>query len=333
MSSAPRLEVLPAPVWQAAEAAHADRADALTARWREWHGRGQPHPVEDFLFSYYPYRPAQLRRWHPGAGVVLADSAAGPRRSWAGYRPAPGPGAGESGADHAAAEGLVVDAAAFLQRHGPAVGAIERILRGALGRPAHLGCFGLHEWAMLYRAPAEERRHGSLPLRLGAAGTDRVVEGHRIACSHFDAFRFFTAEAAPRNALQPSRETQAAIEQPGCLHAGMDLYKWAVKLGPLVPGALLLDCFALAQQIRWLDMRASPYDTTPLGAAPVPIETAEGKAVYLEAQRGFAGRAQALRRRLLGALKAARADSARGAQTVLTSGASGSALHSFSEPS
>ena len=30
---------------------------------------------------------------------------------------------------------------------------------------------------------------------LGAEGTDRVVESHRIRCSHFDAFRFFMPQA------------------------------------------------------------------------------------------------------------------------------------------
>ena len=33
------------------------------------------HPVHDFLFTYYSQRPAQLRRWHPGYGVGLADGA------------------------------------------------------------------------------------------------------------------------------------------------------------------------------------------------------------------------------------------------------------------
>ena len=32
------------------------------------------HPVHDFLFTYYSFRPAQLRRWSPGYGVVLADA-------------------------------------------------------------------------------------------------------------------------------------------------------------------------------------------------------------------------------------------------------------------
>lgn len=84
----------------------------------------------------------------------------------------------------------------------------------------------------------------------------------------------------------------------------MDLYKWAVKLGPLVPGEVLLDAFALAREIRELDMRASPYDLRDIGFDPVPIETPEGKAEYVREQRGFAERGQRIRRRLLAIIAA-----------------------------
>jgi hypothetical protein len=150
---------------------------------------------------------------------------------------------------------------------------------------------------MVYRSDAP--RHGRVPLRLGPAGTDAVVESLPVHCTHHDAFRFFTDAARPRNALQPARSEQVANEQPGCLHATMDLYKWAYKLGPAVPGELLADCFALAAEVRELDMRASPYDLRGHGYAPVPIETAEGKAEYAAAQRGFAARGARLRERLL----------------------------------
>jgi len=96
-----------------------------------------------------------------------------------------------------------------------------------------------------------------------------------------------------------------AREQPGCLHAGMDLYKWAGKLGPLIPGELLLDCFELARDIREVDMRASPYDVSAYRAAdgeplaPIAIETPGGKREYVTLQRAFTRRANALRRRLL----------------------------------
>ena len=79
----------------------------------------------------------------------------------------------------------------------------------------------------------------------------------------------------------------------------MDLYKWAMKLGPLVPGELLLDTFELARDIRRLDMEAAPYDLSDWGVVPAPIETAEGKAEYVRRQRSFAERGAALREALL----------------------------------
>jgi hypothetical protein len=150
---------------------------------------------------------------------------------------------------------------------------------------------------MVYRE--DEHRH-ALPLRLGRAGTDAVVEAHPVRCTHFDAFRFFTPAAAPLNRLRPTRATQVDLEQPGCLHASMDLHKWALKLGPAVPGDLALDCFELAREVRRLDMQASPYDLSSYGEEPVLIETPEGKAEYVARQRGFADRAAGLRSRLLG---------------------------------
>ncbi|MFT4227671.1 hypothetical protein [Micropruina sp.] len=46
-------------------------------------------------------------------------------------------------------------------------------------------------------------------------------------------------------------------------------------------------------------MRASPYDLTDWGYSPVTIETAAGKAEYIEAQRDFGDRASALRQQLI----------------------------------
>ncbi|GAA5032249.1 3-methyladenine DNA glycosylase [Microbacterium fluvii] len=273
--------------WRSLEDAHHERADLLTADHRARAARAEKHPVEDFLFTYYSYKPALLRRWHPGAGVELSDAAAEPRAGWRWYVP------GET------AGGLRVDAAAFATDKPELFALCERMLRLTAARPAQFGCFGLHEWAMVYRTP--EHRH-AVPLRLGGRGTDDVVDAHELRCTHIDAFRFFTDDAAPRNRFTPTRETQPLMEQPGCLHAGMDVYKWAMKLGPLVPGDLLLDSFELARDIRVLDMRASPYDLAAWGYAPVAIETAEGKAEYVRRQRGFTERSQALRTRLLDAL-------------------------------
>jgi hypothetical protein len=276
--------------WTAREAAHQRRVDAWVVPHQQRRREGVAHPVWDFLFTYYSEPPARLRRWHPGVGPVLAGDAARARLSWPFYTATPA--------------GVGVDVEAFLARRRDAVGWVHGLLSATAGRTAQFGCFGLHEWAMLYRPEDGEVRHAGLPLRLGQAGTDAVVETHRVQCTHIDAYRFFTRAGAPRNTLTPTRDTQRQLEQPGCLHATMDLYKWAYKLGPAVPGELLADCFALAADVRELDMRASPYDLTGLGWSPVQIETPEGKATYVAAQRGFAARGAALRVRLLDVCRA-----------------------------
>jgi len=183
----------------------------------------------------------------------------------------------------------------LLERRRDLVATTLDLLRATAARPATFGCFGLHEWAMVHRA--DETRH-PVPLRLGAAGTDEVVESHRIACSHFDAFRFFTPTARPLNRLQPGRDDRPAYEQPGCLHATMDLYKHAFRLWPLVDSDLVADCFVLAWDVRDVDMRAAPYDLVAWGFEPIRIETPEGKHEYAARQRGFAERAAPLRERL-----------------------------------
>ncbi|WP_346620458.1 3-methyladenine DNA glycosylase [Blastococcus montanus] len=272
--------VLPAEEWRARATAHEARVDRWVAPHRDRRRRGETHPVLDFLFTYYSETPGRLRRWHPGPDVALAGPA--PHAGWRWY-------ASDGGR-------VRLDVDAFAADRGDTLRFVRRLLAATASRPAFSGCFGLHEWAMVYRDTGT--RH-PVPLRLGQQGTDAVVEAHPIRCSHFDAFRFFTAPAVGRNRLQPTRATQVELEQPGCLHAGMDLYKWAYKLSPATPGELVADCFQLAVEIRELDMRASPYDLRDHGYEPVAIETPEGKAQYVAAQRTFAERGAALRRRLV----------------------------------
>ncbi|OQO93804.1 3-methyladenine DNA glycosylase [Saccharomonospora piscinae] len=276
--------VLPEARWLAREKAHAERMREWTAPHTRRRSLGERHPVLDFLFTYYSFPPSRLERWQPGPGVALAGAGAERFLDRPGYRRTPA--------------GVVLDPAvperiARSARH--AVSLLEAI--GA--RRARLDCFGLHEWAMVYRTSADEVRHAQVPLRLGHAGTDAVVESHDVRCSHVDAFRFFTESARRLNRFHPTRDTQRELDQPGCLHVGMDLYKHAYKLDPFVPSELLGDCFALAADIRELDMRASPYDLSGYGYTAVPIETPEGKASYARAQARFARRAVPLRERLL----------------------------------
>jgi hypothetical protein len=268
--------------WTGRCTAHETRVDAWVQPHLARRRTGVAEPVEDFLFTYYTQRPAALRRWHPGFGVALAD--ASEYVTLKGY------------ADRAGAATVSRD---YVVSQQPLLTGLRRLLAATAARPAQLGCFGMHEWAMVYRLEQGDVRHASWPLRLGKDGTDAVVESHRIACSHFDAFRFFTEAARPRNVLQPARDDRPDFEQPGCLHAGMDLYKHAFRLTPMICSELVADCFELARDIRVLDMRASPYDLSGLGYAPVRVETAEGKQEYAAAQRGFAERGGPLRQRLI----------------------------------
>jgi hypothetical protein len=277
------MPVLPASTWRARRAAHAARVDAWTGPHLQRRRLGVKHPVEDFLFTYYSHRPAQLRRWHPGAGVELT-----------GADPA------DLGRDYVATDGgATVDTDAVVARRGESLAWIRDLLVATASRPAQFTCFGLHEWAMVYRQRPPEVRHNAFPLRLGPEGTADVVDRTVVRCTHFDAYRFFTPAARPLNVVEPTRDRQPELEQPGCLHANMDVYRWAYKLSPLVPSETVADCFELAREIRTLDMRASPYDLTALDLAPVPVETPEGRAEYVAHQRDFAQRAARLRDRLV----------------------------------
>lgn len=269
--------------WQAQMRAHEEAADEYLSRYRH---PGSYHPVYDFLFEYYPVRPSHLRRWHPGIGVALAGEKV-PHAEWRFY--------------HRTAEGITLDTEAFLESRGGTVRYVLELLEKTARNPIQFDCFGLHEWAMVYHT--DTPRH-DLPLRLGAEGTNEVVDKHRIKCTHYDAFRFFTAPARPLNITVLTRDDQPDNDQAGCVHATMDLYKWAWKLGPLIPGELFLDTFRLAVAARTLDMEASPYDCREWGFGVVPIETPEGKSEYVRRQRALSDAAAPLRARLVSQIRA-----------------------------
>lgn len=273
--------------WRERAAAHAARVAPWIQPRLERRRRGLSHPVDDFLFDYYSWRPGQLARWHPGAGLLLTGDVT-EFRGLRGYR--------------------VDDAGARVDPSQVPVDLLRttlRLLEATDARAPSFGCFGRHEWAMVYRQAPDEIRHAAWPLRLSPADISAVVEATPLRCTHFDAFRFYTSQARPLNVVQPTRDTQADLEQPGCLHATMDLYKWCFRSYPAVGSDLTADCFALAREVRAVDMRASPYDFQQLGYAPIPIETSEGRAEYVEHQRDFAARGALLRRRLLEDIRAA----------------------------
>jgi len=271
--------------WTAAQAAHQASVDTWLLPHRQRAERGEKHPVMDFLFTYYSFRANWVRRWHPGIGVTLLGAGAQAFLTRSHYSEYDG--------------GVRVDATKLSPQRIDAIRWITQILSLTGERPGFYGCHGLHEWAMVYGSDQQPVRHASVPLRLPGAAIDALVRERGVRCSHFDAFRHFAPAAQPLNRLQLTRDGSPQHEQPGCLHANMDLYKWAFKLTPFTPSDLLADAFRLAVAIREIDMRASPYDLSAFGYAPIQIETEAGRAEYEQHQRDFTARARPIRDRLI----------------------------------
>jgi len=281
--------LLPESEWHKRALSHATRVDQWTAGRLERAARGSKHPVDDFLFEYYPTRPRQLRRWHPGLGIALAN---------ADYL-ANDPAYIEIELDGTRAR--TVNVARFEHRR-TGLAWVEGLVRRSSERTPRTNCFGLHEWAMVYGLGQDQVRHDSWPLRLEPSQIRTTVDDVGLRCTHYDAFRFFTAEAAAKNDTMPTRESQPELDQPGCLHATMDLYKWSMKYVSLVGSDLVADCFELAREGRALDMRAAPYDLRDLGYEPICVESASGRAEYVRRQRNLMDDAAPLRARLAAAL-------------------------------
>ena len=294
MLSPTLVSLVPESEWTARAAAHRARAERHTLAARKRRDHGVPHPVEDFLFQYYPYPLTLLESWHPGLGVMLEVSEMNDSPALTSF----------TERCYSRRDGRIfADPEKLVTKERERLKWIVDLLAATADRPPNFACHGLHEWAMVYRGK-EVRHEKTTPLRLPQEEIDALVESRAICCSHHDAFRFFAAEARPMNRLQPDLNSRISLEQPGCVHANMDLYKWAAKSMPWIDSRLLLDCFELALRLRDLDMRASPYDLRAWGRDPIRIETAEGRRIYEIEQKQLAADAVPLRARLIAALTA-----------------------------
>lgn len=280
------------PAWEQSLRDHQSRFDEHVAPHVRRRSRHEKDPVADFLFEYYRFRPSHLRRWHPGTGILLLD--ADPERfpEKDGYVQTPQGRVQLPSQEHLGSN---------IDRFRTGTDWILSLLEATQNRSAKLGCFGLHEWAMLYRA--DEQRHDQVKLRVSPDKLADVVENAGLRCTHFDAFRFFTEKARPLNPIQLTHTDMVAYDQPGCLHANMDVYRWAFKRAPWVPSKLILDAFILAMDIRHLDMASSPYDLSDQGVEPVPVETREGQEIFVRRQKAFSERARPLRAGLIEELR------------------------------
>jgi hypothetical protein len=287
------LQELKRPEWQALREVHREIVLPWITPRLERRSRQESHPVDDFLFEYYPISASRLLTWHPGINTSLQaladDSADFPETS---YRYLPGSD-GKSGVLEISQEWLAKNQSAALL--------LKDFLAKTHSRTLRSGCFGLHEWAMVLGA--SEVRHEKWPLRLSQTQIQATIDEVGLRCTHFDAFRFFTPVAVPLNPLQLTRIDQMEVEQPGCLHANMDLYKHAQRFAPVFGSDLVRKTFQLAKDIRSVDMQVAPYDLAELGVIPIKVETQSGRDAFAEMQVGFASRAQQLRLEMISALE------------------------------
>jgi hypothetical protein len=276
------VPVVPIETWQAEREAYLARVRPWAEERTRRMARHEKHPVYDFLFEYYSFRPAHLLRWTPGFGVTL-EAATRDDIAWSEFV--------------ASDSGLSLPVEVFPEHRVSYLRWAVEYLDAVLNREPAFACMGMHEWAMVYRDP--NVRHPYVPLRLAREEIDAVVDSQPLRCTHYDAFRFFTPAAAPLNRWELTRAATTEYDQPGGIHANMDLYRFAYKVAPFCPSDVVADAFELARAAREVDMRASPYDLRSYGFPPLEIETRAGRDEYVALQREIAARAQPVRERLL----------------------------------
>jgi hypothetical protein len=281
------------PKWQEMRTAHREIVLPWITPRLERRSRQESHPVDDFLFEYYPISANRLLIWHPGINTALqataADFADFPATS---YEFVPGVN------DH---DGVIQIGNEWLAKNQSTALDLKDFLAKTHNRELRSGCFGLHEWAMILGS--DEVRHEKWPLRLSQKQIKATIDEVGLRCTHFDAFRFFTPVAAPLNPLQLTRIDQNDVEQPGCLHANMDLYKHAQRYAPIFGSDIVRKTFQLAKDIRSVDMQVAPYDLAELGVIPIPVETQAGRDVFASKQVEFAKRAQELRLEMISTIE------------------------------
>ncbi|HCD51953.1 MAG TPA: 3-methyladenine DNA glycosylase [Balneolaceae bacterium] len=276
-------EVLTTEVWLQKKRLHEEKVAALTDDYLKARSHHQKQPTMDFLFEYYKFRVSALKRWSPGLFTALELN--------------PGHTLPEVSEITTADRLAFLNPDLFPKKRLRSVQWILSVLKNSADKKPSFGCFGMHEWAMVYKT--DDVRHAQLGLRMNPKELADFVESRPVVCTHFDAFRFFTPQAVPLNKFQLSRETFHETEQPGCIHSNMDLYKWAYKLYPWISSEIILDAFELAIEARTIDMKASPYDLRDEGLEPIFIETEEGRRIYLREQESIYKKGIPVREKLI----------------------------------
>lgn len=269
------MNVLPLDQWTERARAHRELVSPMADAFLKRRELGKTHAVHDFLFTYYGCSPQKLKQWIPSFEESIEISSTTKENfPWL--------------KDYwftQEGQNLSLNRDRLQPNAKGLAGFVAELCESILNKSPRFGCFGLHEWAMVYKMSPEDIRHKGQSLRMPPDQLAVFVESQSLRCTHYDAFRFFTPEARPLNALSPTLDSRLQLEQGGCVHVNMDLYKWTLKLWPWLGSDFMAKTFLLALHGRELDMRASPYDLEKFGFPPICIETDEGRKHYQREQQ------------------------------------------------
>lgn len=280
------MNILSVEDWTLRAKTHTALVSPIADAFLQRRGYGKKHPVYDFLFTYYNFSPTKLKQWVPSFEEILSINEKGALPCFSDYW------------FELSNNTLRLNPQRLQDQALSLVAFIEELSNAIMERTPRFGCFGLHEWAMVYRLSPEKLRHTDYRLRLSPEELACFVESQNLCCTHYDAYRFFTPPAEPLNLFKPTLNTRLQNEQAGCLHANMDIYKWATKLWPWIGSDFIAKAFLVALEGRELDMRASPYELQEEGYLPICIETEHGRKEYQQLQQQYAQKAQGLRQEL-----------------------------------
>ena len=125
-----QLSVVPAHQWQLAATQHEQIVASWTTDRLHRRSRGMKHPVDDFLFEYYPISVKKLATWHPKWQTQLEPTL----NSEQIFNPE----------IYSIAETIELRSE-YLELRLCETTAELAFLTSTLNRPARTGCFGLHE--------------------------------------------------------------------------------------------------------------------------------------------------------------------------------------------
>ena len=263
------------------------------------------HPIYNFLHSYYRYSITELKLYSPGVGNYIFDNVTHSGQYLLHPLVTPIDMNDESCSKYALQ--LTPTVIKSKRYNMNTISRSKDILESTIHKNPYFSCYGMHEWAMLYSSRSSQeidpssRHQSKLKLRVSQKIIDDAVESKVLTCTHYDAWRFFNPSAQPMNVINPlTRQNQLEHEQPGCIHATMDLFKYAHQLYPYVSSEILRETIQIALNARKIDMRASPYDVSHIEGCEIPIcvETNEGKLLYAKEQMSLYNTSMPIRKKL-----------------------------------